>query len=93
MATYPDVAVALQEQAEAYRTGTLPLEAIQAAIWQTAGLIVDVEEAETRDQLLAIESRLELLAFTTDRDRLFTATLASSDDLDSCLRRYLNSPG
>lgn len=89
MSTYPDVAIEVAAQAAAYRRGELLLEQLQAAVWSAADQVVDVEEADDRSFLQTIESRLELIAFTTDRERVFEESMIVVDDLAAWAVEYL----
>lgn len=91
MGTYPEVVRALRESIASYRSGELPLESFQASVWDAASLIVDVEEHEERSFLQSAESRLELIAFTTDRDRIFDATLVVVGEIDAWAEGYLSA--
>lgn len=87
--TYPEVVRTLRASIGAYRSRELSLESFQASVWDAACMIVDVEEHEDRSFLQSAESRLELIAFTTDRDRIFDATLAVVDEIDAWAEGYL----
>lgn len=91
MGTYPEVVGALRESIAAYRSRELSLESLQASVWDAASVIVDVEEREGRSFLQSAESRLELIAFTTDRDRLFDATLVVVGEIDAWAESYLST--
>lgn len=81
MSTYPDVAREVAAWAVAYLRCELLLEQPQAAVWSEADKVVDAEEGSDRSILQTIESRLELIAFTTDRERVFDESIVVVDDL------------
>lgn len=58
-------------------------------VWSAANQVVDVEEADDRSFLQTIESRLELIAFTTDRERVFDESMVVVDDLVAWTAEYL----
>ena len=90
MGTYPDVAREVAAKAVAYRRGELLLGELQAAVWSAADQVVDVEEADDRSFLQTIESRLELIAFTTDSERVFDESMVVVDDLAAWAAAYLD---
>jgi hypothetical protein len=89
VSTYPDVAKDVGAKAAAYRRGDLLLEELQAAVWAAADQVVDVDEADDRSFLQAVESRLELIAFTTASQRVFDESMAVVDELDAWVAAYL----
>ena len=90
MGTYAEVVGALREGIAAYRSGELSLESFQTSVSKAASVIVDVEEHEERSFLQSAESRLELISFTTDRARIFDATLVVVGEIDTWAEGYLN---
>lgn len=92
MGTYSDVAREVAAKVIAYRSGELSLEDLQATVLSASNQIVDVEEANHRSFLQTIESRLELIAFTVDRERLFNESMAVVDELAEWTVAYID-PG
>lgn len=89
MGTYPIAATELQRRLSLYREGLTSLEELQASVLQAAGSLVDAAEDHHRQLLLALESRLELIAFTTNADRIFASSLDVVSELERWAASYL----
>lgn len=87
LTAYPDQLRALLRACDEYRNGELDLDALKSAIWQTAQVVVSVEEAKFRRYLQSVEGKLDMLQVT--REDVRASSLKLIGDLEISLRGQL----
>lgn len=75
MFLYPEIILDITQVCEKYRRKIVDEEQLQEHLWNAVQTIVAVEEKDLRTFLRQAESRVELLRFTVDRDKLYEETL------------------
>lgn len=84
---YLDQLESLLKACEEYRGDELGLDALKSVIWQTAAVVVAVEEAELRRYLQSVEGKLDMLHATDENVRASSWKLV--EDLERRLRAQM----
>lgn len=82
---YPDEVERLRVTLEAYRSGDIALDRLQAVLAQSAQHIVAYEERWLREELIRAEAELETVRCTVDEDSVRGAALEIISGLASVL--------
>jgi len=84
---YPNQLGSLLKACEEYRGDELGLDALKSVIWQTASVVVSVEEAELRRYLQSVEGKLDMLQATDEDVRASSRKLV--EEIETRLRAQL----
>jgi hypothetical protein len=84
----PSVLDELQRACEQYRSCSLNLDNLKAAVWKASSEVVAHDERELRDHLQRAEGELDMIRFATNEAEIFNRSLEVVDRIEATIGRW-----